>query len=269
MCQVLNVNRSGYYAWSSNPDSARALDNAVLLVEIKQFFAASGKIYGSPRIYRDCKAAGLACSENRVARLMHQAKVHAVRGYRRARYKAGKPATAAPNLLRQVFVASAPDEVWVTDITQIYTHEGWLYLAAVIDLYSRAVVGWSMQGHIRTELVLDAMLMAKWRRQPKQPVVIHSDQGSQFGSDDFNRWCKENNFLTSMSRRGNCYDNAAMESFFSSLKKEKTRGKIYNTREELKAEIFDYIEVFYNRVRRHSYLNYLSPVQFEQQQFGH
>ena len=147
--------------------------------------------------------------------------------------------------------------------------KGWLYLAAVIDLYSRAVVGWSMQGHIRTELVLDAMLMAKWRRQPKQPVVIHSDQGSQFGSDDFNRWCKENNFLTSMSRRGNCYDNAAMESFFSSLKKEKTRGKIYSTREALKAEIFDYIEVFYNRVRRHSYLNYLSPVQFEQQQFGH
>ena len=262
MCQVLNVNRSGYYAWSSNPDSARALDNAVLLGEIKQFFAASGNIYGSPRIYRDCKAAGLACSENRVATLMHQAKVHAVRGYRRARYKAGKPATAAPNLLRQVFVASAPDEVWVTDITQIYIHEVWLYLAAVIDLYSRAVVGWSMQGHIRTELVLDAMLMAK------QAVVIYSDQGSQFGSDDFNRWCKENSFLTSMSRRGNCYDNAAMESFFRSLKKEKTRGKIYNTREELKAEIFDYIEVFYNRVRRHSYLNYLSPVQFEQQ-FGH
>ena len=144
MCQVLNVNRSGYYAWSSNPDSARALDNAVLLGEIKQFFAASGNIYGSPRIYRDCKAAGLACSENRVARLMHQAKVHAVRGYHRARYKAGKPATAAPNLLRQVFVASAPDEVWVTDITQIYTHQGWLYLAAVIDLYSLAVVGWSM-----------------------------------------------------------------------------------------------------------------------------
>jgi putative transposase len=144
-----------------------------------------------------------------------------------------------------------------------------LYVAVVIDLYSRAVVGWSMQSHIRTELVLDAMLMAKWRRQPKQSVVIHSDQGSQFGSDDFNRWCQENNLVTSMSRRGNCYDNAAMESFFSSLKKEKTRGKVYNTREELKAEIFDYIEVFYNRVRRHSYLNYLSPVQFEQQQIGH
>jgi putative transposase len=214
MCHVLNVNRSGYYAWHNKPESARALSNAVLLGEIKQFFAA-------------------------------------------------------PNRLRQVFVATAPDEAWVTDITQIYSHEGWLYVAVVIDLYSRAVVGWSMQSHIRTELVLDAMLMAKWRRQSKQSVVIHSDQGSQFGSNDFNLWCQENNFVTSMSRRGNCYDNAAMESFFSSLKKEKTRGKVYNTREELKAEIFDYIEVFYNRVRRHSYLNYLSPVQFEQQQIRH
>ena len=269
MCRVLGVHRSGYYAWTSTPFSKRALDNAVLLGEIKQFYAASGHIYGSPRIYRDCKAAGLLCSENRVAKLMHQAKLFAVRGYRKARYKSGKPAIASPNRLRQVFTAQTADEAWVTDITQIYTHEGWLYMAVVIDLYSRAVVGWSMQPHIRTELVLDAMMMAKWRRQPKQSVVIHSDQGSQFGSDAFNRWCKENNFVTSMSRRGNCYDNAAMESFFSSLKKEKTRGKIYNTREELKTEIFDYIEVFYNRVRRHSYLNYLSPIQFEQQQLGH
>ena len=269
MCRVLGICRSGFYAWLKTPYSKRSLDNQVLIGEIKQFYAISGNIYGSPRIYRDCKAAGLICSENRVAKLMQNAKLHAIRGYRKARYKAGKPAVAAPNRLRQVFVATLPDEVWVTDITQIYTHEGWLYLAAVIDLYSRAVVGWSMQSHIRTELVLDAMLMAKWRRQPKQPVVIHSDQGSQFGSDAFNRWCKENNFITSMSRRGNCYDNAAMESFFSSLKKEKTRSKNYNTREELKAEIFDYIEVFYNKVRRHSYLNYLSPVQFEQQQIGH
>ena len=269
MCRVLGVHRSGYYAWTSTPFSKRALDNAVLLGEIKQFYTASSSIYGSPRIYRDCKAAGLLCSENRVAKLMHQAKLLAVRGYRKARYKAGKPAIASPNRLRQVFTANAADEAWVTDITQLYTHEGWLYIAVVIDLYSRAVVGWSMQPHIRTELVLDAMMMAKWRRQPKAPVIIHSDQGSQFGSDDFNRWCKENNFVTSMSRRGNCYDNAAIESFFSSLKKEKTRGKIYNTREELKTEIFDYIEVFYNRVRRHSYLNYLSPVQFEQQLIGH
>ncbi len=269
MCRVLYVNRSHYYARLKTSHSKCTLDNMALLDEVKQFYATSGHIYGSPRIYRDCKAAGLACSENRVARLMHQAKLYAICGYRKARYKAGKPAIAAPNRLRQVFVAHCPDEVWVTDITQVYTHEGWLYLAVVIDLYSRAVVGCSMLGHTRTALVLDAMLMAKWRRQPKQPVVIHSDQGSQFGSDAFNRWCKENNFITSMSRRGNCYDNAAMESFFSSLKKEKTRGQTYNTREALKAEIFGYIEVFYNKVRRHSYLNYFSPVQFEQQQIGH
>ena len=269
MCRVLRVHRSGYYAWLRTPQSQRTIANIMLLAKIKQFYAESHHVYGSPRIYRDCKAIGLMCSENRVAKLMHKAKLHAIRSYRKARYKAGKPAIAAPNRLRQVFVAQQADEVWVTDITQIYTHEGWLYLAVVIDLYSRAVVGWSMQGHTRTELVLDAMLMAKWRRQPKQAVVIHSDQGSQFGSDAFNRWCKENNFITSMSRRGNCYDNAAMESFFSSLKKEKTRSKTYNTREELKAEICDYIEVFYNRVRRHSYLNYLSPVQFEQQHIGH
>ena len=269
MCRVLCVHRSGYYAWRAAAPSPRATANEQLLTDIKAFYLQSGGVYGSPRIYRDCKAAGIACSENHVAKLMQQASLHAVRGYRKARYKAGKPAIASPNRLHQVFTADTADETWVTDITQLYTHEGWLYVAVVIDLYSRAVVGWSMQGHTRTELVLSAMLMAKWRRQPTRTVMIHSDQGSQFGSDAFSRWCKENNFITSMSRRGNCYDNAAMESFFSSLKKEKTRGKVYNTREELKAEIFDYIEVFYNRVRRHSYLNYLSPVQFEQQQIGH
>ena len=141
MCRVLRVCRSGFYVWLKKPDSKRGLDNKMLLTEIKQFYAVSGNIYGSPRISSDCKAAGLSCSENRVARLMHQAKLHAVRGYRKARHKAGKPAIAAPNRLRQVFVATAPDEAWVTDITQIHTHEGWLYLAGVIDLYSRAVVG--------------------------------------------------------------------------------------------------------------------------------
>ena len=224
------------------PLSKRAIEGITLLNKIKLSKEDCQGIFGSPRIHND---------------------------YRKVHYKSSTPANVTPNWLRQVIVATSPDEVWVTDITQIYIQEGWLYLAAVIDLYSRAVVGWSMQGHIRTELVLDAMLMAKWRRQPKQPVVIHSDQGSQFGSDDFNRWCKENHFLTSMSRRGNCHDNAAMESFFSSLKKEKARGKTYNTREELKAEVYDYIEVFYNKVRRHSYLNYSSPVQIEQQRFGH
>lgn len=268
MCRALKVHRSGYYAWKAEPLSARAIQDAVLLVEIKQSYEDSQGIYGSPRIHRDLREAGFYCAEKRVARLMREAKLKSVRGYRRPRYKSGLPAIASPNRLKQTFDVSRPDEVWVTDITQISTYEGWLYVAVVIDLYSRAVVGWSMKSSIRTEIVLDAMLMAKWRRQPKQSVTIHSDQGSQFGSDDFSRWCRENNLITSMSRRGNCYDNAVAESFFSNLKKEKIKNRIYNTREEAKSEVFDYIEVFYNRKRRHSYLDQRSPMVFEALQIG-
>ncbi len=268
MCRALKVHRSGYYAWKAEPLSARAIQDAVLLVEIKQSYEDSQGIYGSPRIHRDLREAGFQCAEKRVARLMREAKLKSVRGYRRPRYKSGLPAIASPNRLQQAFDVSRPDEVWVTDITQISTYEGWLYVAVVIDLYSRAVVGWSMKPSIRTEIVLDAMLMAKWRRQPKQSVTIHSDQGSQFGSDDFSRWCRENNLITSMSRRGNCYDNAVAESFFSNLKKEKIKNRIYNTREEAKSDVFDYIEVFYNRKRRHSYLDQLSPMVFEALQIG-
>ena len=150
----------------------------------------------------------------------------------------------------------------------IRTYEGWLYLAVVIDLYSRAIIGWSIKPSMVTEIVLDALLMAVWRRKPKQSVIIHSDQGSQFGSDDFMRWCKDNSLIPSMSRRGNCYDNTVAESFFSNLKKERIKRKIYSTREEAKSDIFDYIEVFYNRTRRHSFLNQLSPMAFEQLQTG-
>ena len=158
--------------------------------------------------------------------------------------------------------------MWVTDITYIRTYEGWLYLAVVLDLYSRTVVGWAMKPSMATELVLDALMMAVWRRRPKQPVIIHSDQGSQFGSDDFIRWCKDNRLVPSMSRRGNCYDNAVAESFFSSLKKEQIKRRIYATRAEAKSDIFDYIEGFYNRTRRHSHLGQLSPLAFEQLQSG-
>lgn len=161
-----------------------------------------------------------------------------------------------------------PDQVWVTDITYIRTYEGWLYLTVVIDLYSRMVVGWSMNATMATELVLDALMMAVWRRRPKMSVMIHSDQGSQFGSDDFNRWCADNKLLPSMSRRGNCWDNAVAESFFSSLKKERIKRRIYASRQEAKSDVFDYIEGFYNRVRRHSHLDQLSPLAFEQLQTG-
>jgi putative transposase len=268
MCRVLQVQRSGYYAWRNCPQSHRQQADTALLVHIKQSFEDSHGIYGSPRVHRDLREVGMHCGQKRVARLMHQANLRSVRGYKRPRYKAGKPASTAPNLLQRQFTFDHPDQAWVTDITYIRTYEGWLYLAVVIDLYSRMVVGWSMKSTMTTELVLDALMMACWRRHPNNPVIIHSDQGSQFGSDDFNRWCKDNDLRPSMSRRGNCWDNAVAESFFSSLKKERIKRQIYASKQEAKSDIFDYIEGFYNRVRRHSHLDQLSPFAFEELQFG-
>jgi len=190
--------------------------------------------------------------------------LRAIRGYKKPRYKAGKPAVVAPNRLEQNFSVDAPDRVWVTDITYIRTFEEWLYLAVVVDLYSRIVVGWSMKSTLSQELVLDALMMAVWRRRPRHPVIVHSDQGSQYGSDDAVRFCKDHGLIPSMSRRGNCFDNAVAESFFSSLKKERIRRRIYQSWEEARADVFDYIEVFYNRNRRHSHLGQVSPHDFEQ-----
>ena len=274
MCRVLRVQRSGYYAWKAAPKSARTLADESLMADIRKSFENSHGIYGSPRVHCDLREAGIACGEKRVARLMRQAQLRSVRGYKRPRYKVGMPSTTAPNLLQREFTVALPDQVWVTDITYIRTHEGWLYLTVVIDLYSRAVVGWSMQSTMATQLVLDALMMAVWRRHPKNPVMIHSDQGSQFGSDDFNRWCKDNHLVPSMSRRGNCWvdlgfcHNAVAESFFSSLKKERIKRRIYASRQEAKSDVFDYIEGFYNRVRRHSHLDQMSPLAFEQLQTG-
>jgi len=192
MCRVLKVHRNGFYAWLHEPLSPRAKANEVLTAKIKEFYDQSMGIYGSPRIFCDLREAGVACSENRVARLMRAAQIKSVRGYKRPRYKVGKPAVVAPNQLQRQFQHDEPDHAWVTDITYIRTHEGWLYLAAVLDLHSRAVVGWSMGPRMQTSLVLDALTMAVWRRRPKDSVIIHSDQGSQFGSDEFSRWCKDN-----------------------------------------------------------------------------
>jgi putative transposase len=268
MCRVLRIQRSGYYAWKATPKSALTLTDESLMADIRKSFEESQGIYGSPRIHCDLREAGIACGEKRVARLMRQAQLRSVRGYKRPRYRVGIPSTTAPNLLQREFTVAHPDQVWVTDITYIRTYEGWLYLTVVIDLYSRAVVGWSMKSTMATELVLDALMMAVWRRCPKTPVMIHSDQGSQFGSDEFNRWCKDNRLVPSMSRRGNCWDNAVAESFFSSLKKERIKRRIYASRQEAKSDVFDYIEGFYNRVRRHSHLDQMSPLAFEQLQTG-
>jgi len=268
MCRVLKVHRSGFYAWKKSPLSKRAIADEKLLTDIKRSYNDSYEIYGSPRIYRDLREAGHHCGVKRAARLMAQAKLKSVRGYRKPRFKSGKPAVAAPNRLNRQFAVEQPDNAWVTDITYIRTYEGWLYLTVVIDLFSRGFIGWSMKPTMATASVLDALMMAVWRRKPKNEVIIHSDQGSQFSSDDFARWCKEHRLLPSMSRRGNCYDNAVAESFFSSLKKEQVKQKIYATRAEAKSEIFEYIEVFYNRKRGHSYLNQMSPMAFEKLQIG-
>jgi putative transposase len=268
MCRVLRSKRSGYYACKAKPKSDQTVAHEALLVSIKQSFENSQGTYGSARVHRDLHEEGIRCGEKRVARLMSQAQLRSVRGYKRPRYKVGMPATTAPNRLQREFTVAQPDQIWVTDITYIRTYEGWLYLTVVIDLYSRLVVGWSMSSSMATELVLDALMMAVWRRRPETPVMIHSDQGSQFGSDDFNRWCKDNRLVPSTSRRGNCWDNAVAESFFSSRKKGRVKRRIYATREGARSDAFDYIEGFYNRVRRHSHLDQLSPMDFEQLRNG-
>jgi len=246
MCRVLKVERSGYYAWLKQPLSARAKEDARLMVHIEGSYHASGGVYGSRNVHRDLTEAGERVGRKRVERLMHQHGLRSVRSPLLRRYKGGKPAVVAPNRLQRQFTVERPDLAWVTDITYLRTAEGWLHLAVVIDLYSRAVIGWSMKSSLARELAMDALLMAVWRRRPTSEVVIHSDQGVQYGSDDWRRFCRENGLVVSMSRRGNCWDNSVVESFFSSLKKERVRGRVYSSREEARNDVFDYIEVFYN-----------------------
>ncbi len=244
--------------------SARAREDQRLVERIKTFHADSDFSYGSPRIFKDLREVGETCSLNRVARLMRIHKIRAQHGYKKPRFVAGRPAAVAPNHLKREFEQPRPDRAWVTDITYVRTLEGWLYLAVVLDLFSRRVVGWSMQRRIDRSLVLQALLMAVRRRRPKSKVLIHSDQGSQYGSDDWVRFCRDHDLIPSMSRRGNCWDNAVVESFFSSLKKERIRRRTYRSRDVARADLFDYIEVFYNRKRRHSHLGDVSPEAFEE-----
>lgn len=263
MCRVLKVARAGFYAWLHQPDSERHREDQRLLSLIRNSYAGSHGVYGARRVFGDLREAGETCGLHRVERIMRAHKIKAVRGYKAPRHIAGRPSLVAPNHVQRQFTVDTPNKVWVTDITYIRTWQGWLYLAAVVDLFSRKVVGWSMKPTLSRELALDALLMAVWRRKPTEPVIVHSDQGSQFGSDDFRRFCREHDLQPSMSRRGNCWDNAVAESFFSSLKKERIRKRIYKTRELARADVFDYIEVFYNRSRRHSHLGGVSPEAFE------
>jgi len=267
MCRVFKVARSGFYAWLHKPLSNRAIEDQRLLVLVRASYAASHGVYGAPRVFLDLREAGQTCGRHRVARIMRINKIKAIRGYKAPRVIAGRPSIITANRLQREFTVDQPDRVWVTDITYIRTWQGWLYLAAVMDLYARKIVGWSMKPTLARELALDALLMAVWRRKPQHEVLVHSDQGSQYGSDDWLRFCRANHLQPSMSRRGNCWDNAVAESFFSSLKKERIRKRIYKTRDLARADIFDYIEVFYNRTRRHSHLGGVSPEAFERASF--
>ena len=225
-------------------------------------------MYGYRKIHKDILTAGERCGKHRVYRLMKAEGIQSQRGYkRRTRYTTGDVSTVAENLLDREFNPAAPNQAWVTDITYIRTYEGWLFLAIVIDLYSRQVVGWSMSERINTDLVLSALTMAVWRRRPKQEVIVHSDQGCQYTSHDWQSMLDAHHLKASMSRKGNCHDNACAESFFSLLKRERIKRKIYRTRNDAKNDIFNYIELFYNSTRRHSNNDDLSPMEYEKNYF--
>ncbi|MDN5511815.1 IS3 family transposase [Acinetobacter sp.] len=264
MCRVLKIAGAGYYAWLHEPESGRTIEDKRLLQLIRSSYDASYGIYGYRRITLDLKELGEGCGPNRVLKIMKNNGIAAVRGYKKHKsYGRGRPQIVPPNHLNREFVVNTPNTSWVTDITYIRTWQGWLYLAVVLDLYSRKVIGWSMKPTLAKDIVLDALLMAVWRRRPDEPVIIHSDQGSQYSSGDWQKFCQKHNLIPSMSRRGNCWDNAVAESFFSSLKKERIKKRIYKTREMARADVFDYIEMFYNRIRRHSHLDGMSPEAFE------
>nr|WP_244516279.1 IS3 family transposase [Acinetobacter kyonggiensis] len=263
LCSTLDVHHSGYYAWLKQPTSKTAKKRQQLSGLIKQFWLESGGVYGYRKIHCDLKDIGESCGINRVYRLMKTNGLKSQRGYRKPRAHTGTPSIVAANTLNREFNPIHPNQLWVTDITYIRTHEGWLYLAVVIDLFSRLVVGWSMKSRITTDLVLDALLMALWRRKPKNKVLIHSDQGSQYTSYEWQTFLKHHNLESSMSRRGNCHDNAVAESFFQLLKRERIKKKIYITRTEARSDIFEYIEMFYNSKRRHGSNGQRSPLDYE------
>ncbi|MDI3463531.1 MAG: Transposase [Nitrospira sp.] len=263
MCRLLDVSRSGFYQWLRNPLSNRAVEDQRLLGLIRAAYTASHGIYGAPRIFLDLREAGETCSKHRGARIMRANNLKARYGYRAPRYTRSPTSLLTPTTLQRGFTVPRPNTAWVTDITYVRTWEGWLYLAVVMDLYSRRIVGWSTKPTLAQDLVLDALLMAVRRRKP-QHVLIHSDQGSQFGSDAWRRFCRAHHLEPSMSRRDNCWDNAVAESFFSSLKKERIKKRIYITRAMAIADIDEYIETFSNRIRRHSHLSGVSPEAFEE-----
>lgn len=261
----MKVSTSGYYTWRKNPgSSSREKKNVRLVTHIKAIHEESKNTYGSPRIHAELRGLGIRCGKNRVARLMRD---KGIRARHRRKYKATTDSNhqmpVHENRLNRSFDVESANRSWAADITYIWTREGWLYLAVILDLFSRRVIGWSMKQRVEKQLVIDALLMALGRRKPAEGILHHSDRGSQYASKEYQALLRQAGLSCSMSRRGNCWDNAVVESFFSTLKREWVQGKVYRTRSEARADIFCYIETWYNRKRRHSTLGYLSPAEFE------
>jgi len=269
MCRLLDVAASGYYAWRRRPEPQRVQRNRELLEKIRSIHAASKGVYGSPRVHAELLAKGVKVGRHKVAQVMRSARL---KGCPKRRYRTTTQRDPghqiAQNLLRQNFAADGPDQRWASDITYIATRQGWLYLAVTMDLFSRRIVGWSMDRWMSRHLVVDALRMAINARQPTGTLIHHSDRGGQYSSDDFRSELKKYGIKPSMSSTGNCYDNAVVESFFGALKRERVNRVRYRTREQARADLFEYIEVFYNRKRRHSYIGNISPDDFERQSTG-
>ena len=266
ICRALEVSRSGYYAWKARPKPNRAIDNEKLIIEIRRIFLDNNANYGSPRVCHALRKENIACSENRVARLM---RVDGLMAIQRRKFRATTDSKhdfpVAPNLLNRNFVTSDPNKVWVSDITYVWTNEGWLYLAFVLDLYCRGVMGFSVSDSLSDELVQSALRQAVLRADPSKGLIHHSDRGSQYASIDYQDLLEEHGIVPSMSRKGDCWDNAVGESFLHTLKVELVNRFRFMTRQEARLKIFEYIETYYNRKRMHSTLGYMSPLEFREQ----
>jgi putative transposase len=266
MCRVMQVSVSGYYDWLRREPSAHEREDGELAKQIHRIFYTHRQVYGSPRIHAELREQGIRCSRERTARLMRELDLAAKRrGKKPVGTKRRKGVVAAPNILGRDFTAAHPNTKWVSDTTYVWTKEGWLYVAVILDLFSRLVVGWAMSPTNDEQLVRLALEMALVRRSPPSEMLLHSDQGSPYTATGYLARLAELSIVVSMSRTGDCYDNAAMESFVSTLKGECIEREHFQTHQEARQTIFEYIECFYNRVRRHSTLNYLSPVVYEQQ----
>jgi putative transposase len=265
MCGVLGVSPAGYYAWRSRPESERSSANRDLVDEIKRVHRNTSGRYGSPRIHAELKAQGHGVSRGRIERLMRHHGIRAITApTRRVRTTDSRhDFPIAPNLIGRNFTATAPNRMWLADITYVETAQGWLYLSTVLDLYSRRIVGWAMEDHLRADLPLAALKMAISAQRPGAGLIHHSDRGVQYASESYRKAIRSAGFLASMSRKGDCYDNAPMESFFHTLKTELVHHRKYATRAEATRDIFAYIEGFYNRIRRHSAIGFISPIEME------